>query len=241
MAGTSGGITTNGLWGYGIFDYPIILDLLDAAGVTLEGLQRQLGQRPVRQHRQRRRVLGELRPRQPHARQRAASSTTCARTDCRRSRSSSRASRAASTSTRRPTCRSGWASRRSSSPRCASRRRGTSSAYILTYDEHGGYFDHVPPPQVDAFGLGDPGPDLGHLAVGEAGPPRAGGATTCLDPEVHRAALRPRTLARANHRFDSATPIGGNYQAAGRGPRRTAGAATRQPRDIGDLFECFTF
>ena len=29
-----------------------------------------------------------------------------------------------------------------------------SSAYILTYDEHGGYFDHVPPPQLDAFGLG---------------------------------------------------------------------------------------
>jgi len=33
-AGTSGGITTNGVWGYGIFDYPMILDLLDAAGVT---------------------------------------------------------------------------------------------------------------------------------------------------------------------------------------------------------------
>ena len=29
-----------------------------------------------------------------------------------------------------------------------------SSAYILTYDEHGGYFDHVSPPPVDAFGLG---------------------------------------------------------------------------------------
>jgi phospholipase C len=28
------------------------------------------------------------------------------------------------------------------------------SAYILTYDEHGGYFDHVAPPQVDAFGEG---------------------------------------------------------------------------------------
>jgi phospholipase C len=28
-----------------------------------------------------------------------------------------------------------------------------SSAYLLTYDEHGGYFDHVPPPQVDAYGL----------------------------------------------------------------------------------------
>ena len=37
MSGTSGGITTNGKWGYGIFDsngWPIILDLLDAAGVT---------------------------------------------------------------------------------------------------------------------------------------------------------------------------------------------------------------
>src|SRR5258708_11037134 len=33
-AATSGGITTNGVWGYGAFDYPIILDLLDAAGVT---------------------------------------------------------------------------------------------------------------------------------------------------------------------------------------------------------------
>ena len=29
-----------------------------------------------------------------------------------------------------------------------------SSAYILTYDEHGGYFDHVAPPQADAYGLG---------------------------------------------------------------------------------------
>ena len=33
-AGTSGGITTNGIWGYGVVDYPIILDLLDEAGVT---------------------------------------------------------------------------------------------------------------------------------------------------------------------------------------------------------------
>src|SRR5262245_11067390 len=34
MSCTSGGITTNGLWGYGIFDHPMILDLLDAAGVS---------------------------------------------------------------------------------------------------------------------------------------------------------------------------------------------------------------
>ena len=33
-AGTSGGVTTNGIWGFGVLDYPCILDLLDAAGVT---------------------------------------------------------------------------------------------------------------------------------------------------------------------------------------------------------------
>jgi hypothetical protein len=30
----------------------------------------------------------------------------------------------------------------------------TRAAFLLTYDEHGGYFDHVAPPQLDAFGLG---------------------------------------------------------------------------------------
>src|SRR3989442_376844 len=34
VAGTSGGITTNGIWGYGVFDYPIILDLLEDAHVS---------------------------------------------------------------------------------------------------------------------------------------------------------------------------------------------------------------
>ncbi len=29
----------------------------------------------------------------------------------------------------------------------------TSSAFIMTYDEGGGYFDYVPPPQVDAYGM----------------------------------------------------------------------------------------
>ena len=68
-AGTSGGITTNGLWGYGIFDYPIILDLLDAAGRHVEGLQHRLGQRAVREHRQRLRLLGAVRARPADARE----------------------------------------------------------------------------------------------------------------------------------------------------------------------------
>ncbi len=30
----------------------------------------------------------------------------------------------------------------------------TFSAFFFTYDEGGGFFDHVPPPQLDAYGLG---------------------------------------------------------------------------------------
>ena len=33
-------------------------------------------------------------------------------------------------------------------------RHWSSSAYILTYGEHGGYFDHVAPPVLDAYGAG---------------------------------------------------------------------------------------
>ena len=33
-------------------------------------------------------------------------------------------------------------------------RAWQSSAFLLTYDEHGGFFDHVAPPRVDAYGLG---------------------------------------------------------------------------------------
>src|SRR5262249_57351280 len=33
-AGTSGGITTNGVWGYGVLDYPIVRYLLVPAAVT---------------------------------------------------------------------------------------------------------------------------------------------------------------------------------------------------------------
>lgn len=33
-------------------------------------------------------------------------------------------------------------------------RLWTRSAFFLTYDEGGGYFDHVPPPQLDAYGPG---------------------------------------------------------------------------------------
>ena len=81
----------------------------------LEGLQHRLGQRAVRQHRQRVRVLEALGARtngragsKGELPERPASAG-----GCRRSPSSSRATHAGGTSTRRPTSRSGWASSRS--------------------------------------------------------------------------------------------------------------------------------
>jgi len=117
-----------------------------------------------------------------------------------------------------------------------------SSAFILTYDESGGYFDHVAPLQLDAYGLG----------------PRV--PTWVVSPWAKRAHLGTRlyehssvlkfiertfglpSLRSVNHRFDSATPAGPNNEAAAAGA--TSGPPA-QPRDglaaIGDLSECFTF
>ena len=116
-----------------------------------------------------------------------------------------------------------------------------SAAYILTYDEHGGYFDHVAPPPFDAYGAGIRVP------------------TWVISPFAKRSHLESTTyehtstlklietvfglptLASINHRFDQDTPGGPNNEAAG-------GAATgppAPPRDgiaaIGDMMECFEF
>ena len=49
-------------------------------------------------------------------------------------------------------------------------------------------------------------------------------------------------LASVNHVFDTATPVGGDYQAAAPGALSGPPAPPRDGRsDIGDLFECFTF
>jgi hypothetical protein len=48
------------------------------------------------------------------------------------------------------------------------------------------------------------------------------------------------TLASINHRFDVATPVGSNYEAAPGGATAGPAAPPRDARtDIGDLFECF--
>ena len=112
------------------------------------------------------------------------------------------------------------------------------SAFLLTYDEHGGFFDHVAPPQVDAYGLGVRVPLWVDLAV------RARAASiTSRKPADHVSTLKfiertfgLPTLASRNHQFDHATPTGGDYETDG---------APAPPRDdsdrLSDLYDLFRF
>jgi phospholipase C len=113
-----------------------------------------------------------------------------------------------------------------------------SSAYLLTYDESGGFFDHVPPPALDPYGLGprvptwviSPHAKPGHLE------------TTLYE---HSSTLKfiesvfeLPTEASINHKFDVSTPGADNAAAGGASTGPPA-----PPRDglttIGDLTECF--
>ena len=100
----------------------------------------------------------------------------------------------------------------------------------------------LPPPQVDAFGLGvriptwviSPWAKPGHLE------PAVYDLTSIL--KFIERVFGLGTLAAANHRFDTATPVGGDYQAAAPGASAGPPAPPRDDRsEIGDLFECFTF
>ena len=91
-----------------------------------------------------------------------------------------------------------------------------SSALFLTYDEGGGFFDHVAPPQVDAYGLGMRVPMLvvspyakrgyvsGHLYE----------HSSILKFIERRFALP--SLASINHKFDTSTPGTNNDAANGK-------------------------
>ena len=112
------------------------------------------------------------------------------------------------------------------------------AAYLLTYDEHGGFFDHVPPPQVDAFGLGIRvplwviSPLLRRRGVVATRRPAEHVSTLKLIERLHGLP----TLAARNHAFDRATPID---------PWRETAGAPAPPRDglaaISDLTELFAF
>lgn len=114
-----------------------------------------------------------------------------------------------------------------------------SSAFIMTYDEGGGFFDHVPPPQLDAYGAGmrvpafvvSPWAKRGYIS-GQLY------EHSSILKFIERHFGLP-TLASVNHRFDSSTPAFNNDLAKG-----NAGPPA-PPRDglpqLGDFYEAFNF
>jgi phospholipase C len=114
------------------------------------------------------------------------------------------------------------------------------SAYLLTYDESGGFFDHVAPPQLDAYGLGprvptwviSPWARRSHLE-------RTLFEHSSILKFIERVFDLP-TLASINHQFDERTP-GQNNAAAGGAPFGPPARPRDGSRVIGDLTECFTF
>src|SRR5258706_2272591 len=90
------------------------------------------------------------------------------------------------------------------------------AAYFLTYDEGGGFFDHVAPPVFDAYGAGfrvptwviSPYAKKSHLATQLY-------EHSSILKFIERVFGLP-ALASLNHQFDSRTPGGANNQASGR-------------------------
>jgi phospholipase C len=236
-AGTSGGITTNGVWGFGVFDFPIILDVLDAHGITWAVYNIGFDSVPYGntdnvflfwenfQHDNR-----ALRPQGQFY-------------------NDARKGQLPQVSWVIPSYAHQWDEH---PPADVSVGMGfqqqlitalrnspqwQNSAFLLTYDEHGGFFDHVAPPVVDAYGLGVRVP-LWVVSphVKKTGPVASG------KPADHTSTLKLierlyglPTLASINHAFDAGTPTGGNYGSGGQpAPPRDGNSA------ISDLLDLFT-
>jgi phospholipase C len=236
-AGTSGGITTNGVWGFGVFNHPMILDLLDEAGITWKVYNIGFDSVPYGntdnvflfwekyQHDNR-----ALMPQGAFF-------------------NDARKGELPQVSWVIPSYAHGWdehppadvsvgmSFQQGLIDALRSSPQWGSSAFLLTYDEHGGFFDHVAPPQVDAYGMGV------RVPLWVVSPYAKKGPVLSKKPAEHTSTLKLierlhnlPTLASRNHRFDTATPTGGNYN---------TGGAPAPPRDgldsISDLFDLFAF
>jgi phospholipase C len=234
--GTSGGITTNGVWGFGVFDYPIILDVLDAHGITWAVYNIGFDSVPYGntdnvflfwekyQHDNR-----ALRPQGQFY------------TDARKGELPQVSwiipSYAHQWDEHPPADVSvGMGFQQNLITALRNSPQWNDSAFLLTYDEHGGFFDHVAPPVVDAYGMGVRVP-LWVVSphIKKAGPvvskkPADHSSTLKLIEALHGLP----TLASINHRFDAGTPTGGNYGTGGQpAPPRDGNSAVS---DLLDLF-----
>jgi len=240
-AGTSGGITNNNVFGYGLFDYPIILDLLEGAGVSWKiynlGLDEVTNGASDSVF-----VFWKRWAHDPR--------TIASKDDYLNDLQNSRLpevsfiipSYSLHVDEHPPADVSvGMGVQEELITALRKSSAWSSSVYIHTYDEGGGFFDHVPPPRVDAYGLGVRVPTW---VISPFARPRH------LEPTLYEhasilkfieAVFGLPTLASVNHAFDSSTPGGANYEASN-GNTLGPPAPPRDGRpEIGNLMECFSF
>jgi phospholipase C len=239
MSGTSGGITTNGFWGYGIFDssgWPIILDLLDEFHVSWKIYSIGFDDVPAGDSDN----VAVFWSRWAHD-PRTTATMADYMADCENDR-------LPEVSWVIPSFSMGFDEHPPADvsvgmgfqeQMITALRRSEAwdrSAYLLTYDEHGGFFDHVAPPQVDAYGLGI------RVPLWVISPFARRGPVVSRKPADHVSTLKLieklhglPTLASRNHQFDVATPMGGDYESGGKpAPPRDGLESTS---DLLDLFE----
>jgi phospholipase C len=239
MSGTSGGITTNGIWGYGVFDsggWPIILDLLDEFDVSWKIYNIGFDDVPAGDSDN----VAVFWSRWAHDPRTTATMADYI-ADCKHDK-------LPAVSWIIPSYSMGFDEH---PPADVSVGMGFQqqmitalrhsdawdrSAYLLTYDEHGGFFDHVAPPQVDAYGLGIRVPLWVISPFARRGPivsrkPAEHVSTLKLIEKLHGLP----SLASRNHQFDVTTPTGGDYESGGKpAPPRDGLDSTS---DLLDLFE----
>ena len=240
MSGTSGGITTNGIWGYGVFDssrWPIILDLLDEFDVSWKIYNIGFDDVPAGDSDN----VAVFWSRWAHDPRTTATKADYL-ADCENDE-------LPAVSWVVPSFSMGFDEHPPADVSVGmgfqqelitALRRSDAwerSAFLLTYDEHGGFFDHVVPTQVDAYGLGI------RVPLWVISPFARRGPVLSRKPAEHVSTLKLierlhglPTLASRNHQFDVATPTGRNYQSGGK---------PAPPRDgldsISDLLDLFEF
>ena len=116
----------------------------------------------------------------------------------------------------------------------------TSSAFILSYDEGGGFFDHIAPPRIDAYGPGFRVPTLVISPWVKRGLVSSTFYEHSSILKFIEATFGLPTLASINHQFDQRTPDKNNDAANG----ATFGPPA-PPRDglahLGNMYEIFDF
>jgi phospholipase C len=238
MSGTSGGITTNGIWGYGVFEssgWPIILDLLEEAGVSWKIYSIGTDDVPSGDSDN----VAVFWSRWAHDPRTTATDKDFI-DDCQTGKLPAVSwiipSFSMQLDEHPPADVSvGMGHQQQLITALRRSRSWPLSAYLITYDEHGGFFDHVRPPTVDAYGLGV------RVPLWVVSPWARKGVVTTRKPADHTSILKLierfhglPTLASRNHQFDHSTPTGGDYE---------TGGAPAPPRDgndsLSDLLDLF--